>query len=70
MSLSDVNKARYWCGRAAEMRALAETMKIPDAIAFTNQLADVYEKLADHAAQQQSLKSDEINRSVSPKTPS
>jgi hypothetical protein len=44
-----VNNPRYWRDRAAEMRASAETMKNPEAIAFTNSLADKYDKLADHA---------------------
>ena len=44
-----IKSTRHWRDRAAEMRALANTMKEPETIAVVNRLADDYDKLADRA---------------------
>ena len=49
MTLNSVNDPEHWRSRAAEMRALADTMKEPDTVAVMNRLADDYDKLADRA---------------------
>ena len=48
MASSSINDPKYWRDRAAEMRALAETMK-----EIMHHLADDYDKLADRAARRQ-----------------
>jgi hypothetical protein len=50
MAMNLVNDPKHWRDRAAEMRALTDTMKEPETIAIMNRLADDYEKLADRAA--------------------
>jgi hypothetical protein len=49
MPSGNINDPRRWRDRAAEMRALANTMKDPETIAIMNRLADDYDKLADRA---------------------
>ena len=49
----NINDPKHWRDRAAEMRALADTMKDADTIGIMNRLADDYDKLADRAAQRQ-----------------
>ena len=51
MTIKSTNDPRHWRDRAAEMRALANTMKEPETIAIMNRLANDYDKLADRAAQ-------------------
>jgi hypothetical protein len=53
MPQGNINDPKHWRDRAAEMRALTETMKDPETIAIMNRLADDYDKLADRAAQRQ-----------------
>jgi hypothetical protein len=53
MSHGNINDPKHWRDRAAEMRALADTMKDAEATAIMNRLADDYDKLADRAAQRQ-----------------
>jgi hypothetical protein len=50
MALSSVNDPKHWRDRAAEMRAIAATMKDTETIAIMNRLADDYDKLAERAA--------------------
>jgi hypothetical protein len=44
-----VNDPKHWYDRAAEMRALSETMRDPEVIAIMLRLADDYDKLAERA---------------------
>ena len=53
MPSGDINNPQHWLDRAAEMRALAATMKDSETIAIMYRLADDYDKLADRAAQRQ-----------------
>jgi len=50
MSIKPINDPKHWRDRAAEMRALADTMKDAETIAIMNRLADDYDKLAERAA--------------------
>lgn len=50
MATKAINDPKHWHDRAAEMRALADTMKDPETIAIMNRLADDYDKLAERAA--------------------
>jgi hypothetical protein len=49
MPASHVNDSKHWRDRAAEMRALSDMMKEPDAIAIMLRLAEDYDKLAERA---------------------
>jgi hypothetical protein len=51
MSPKDADDPKHWRERAAQMRALANTMKDAETIAIMNRLADDYDKLADVAEQ-------------------
>jgi hypothetical protein len=53
MPSSDINDPKHWRDRAAEMRALADTVKDDETIAIMHRLADEYDKLADRAEQHQ-----------------
>jgi len=53
MTKKPINDPKHWRDRAAEMRALADTMKDPETIAIMCRLADDYDNLADRAAQRQ-----------------
>jgi hypothetical protein len=46
----DTNDPNHWRDRAAQMRALALTMKDPETVMLMNDLADDYDRLADRAA--------------------
>ena len=50
MSSSTINNPKHWYDRAAEMRALSDSMKDVQARAIMLRLADDYEELADRAA--------------------
>jgi hypothetical protein len=50
MPHNNIDDPQHWRALAAEMRALAETMKDAETIASMNRLADDYDKLADRAA--------------------
>jgi hypothetical protein len=49
MSYGNINDPKHWRARAAEMHALAETMKDAETIGVMRRLADDYEKLANRA---------------------
>jgi hypothetical protein len=49
--IKKVGDPAHWHDRAAGMRALAETVKDPEASAIMLRLADDYEKLADRPVQ-------------------
>jgi len=53
MPSGDIKDPKHWRDRAAEMRALAATMKDSETIAIMHRLADDYDKLADRAALRQ-----------------
>ena len=50
MPASHVNDYKHWRDRAAEMRALSDTMTDAETVALMLRLADDYDKLADRAA--------------------
>ena len=50
MATSHINDPKHWRDRAAHMRALAMTVKDPEAVKIMLRLADDYDKLADRAA--------------------
>jgi hypothetical protein len=50
MSPRNTNDPNHWRDRAAQMRALALTMKDPETVILMNDLAADYDKLADRAA--------------------
>jgi hypothetical protein len=49
MALNHVNDSKHWRDRAAQMRALAETMKDAETVKIMQRLAADYDKLADRA---------------------
>lgn len=51
MPLRDLNDAKHWHDRAAEMRVLAEGMKDSNAARLMHDLAKDYDTLADRAAE-------------------
>ena len=53
MPSGDIKDPKHWRDGAAEMRALADTMKDAETIAIMRRLADDYDKLADRAALRQ-----------------
>jgi hypothetical protein len=50
MAMKPINDPKHWRDRAAEMRALADTMIDRETIAIMNRLADDYDKLAERVA--------------------
>ena len=48
-----INDPKHGRDRAAEIRALADTMKDPETMVIMLRLADDYDRLADRAAQRQ-----------------
>jgi hypothetical protein len=53
MTKKPIYDPKHWRDRAAEMRALADTMKDSETMGIMCRLADDYDKLADRAAQRQ-----------------
>jgi hypothetical protein len=51
MTLSRINDVQHWRDRAAEMRALSDTMHDVETAAIMLRLADDYDCLADRAAE-------------------
>ncbi len=49
MPSGNVNDPKHWLDRAAEMRALSDTMQDAETKAIMLRLADDYDKLADRA---------------------
>jgi len=49
MALAHINDVKHWRDRAAEMRALSDTMKDDETWRLMNRLADGYDTLADRA---------------------
>jgi hypothetical protein len=49
MARNTINDPKHWRDRAAEMRALAATMKDAETIAVMYRLADDYDRLAERA---------------------
>jgi hypothetical protein len=49
MPRNTTNDPNHWRDRAAQMRALALTMKDPETVILMNDLAADYDKLADRA---------------------
>ena len=49
MTISHVNDSKHWRDRAAEMRALSDMMKEPEAVTIMLRLADDYDRLAERA---------------------
>jgi hypothetical protein len=54
MPSRNTNDPKHWPERAAQMRALALTMKDPEVAILTNDLATDYEKLTDRVAAKKS----------------
>jgi hypothetical protein len=48
-----VNDPKHWYDRAAELRALTDTMRTEEAVAIMLRLADDYDRLGDRAAERQ-----------------
>ncbi len=49
MTFKNIGDAKHWRDRAAEMRALTDEMKEPDAKSMMLKLANDYDRLADRA---------------------
>jgi hypothetical protein len=58
MTKKPISDPEHWRARAADMRALAVTMKDVEKIAIMNRVADDNDKLAERAAQRRT-KTDE-----------
>jgi hypothetical protein len=51
----NINDPKHWRDRAAEMRALADTMKDSETITIMRRLANDYDKLAERAAHREGV---------------
>jgi hypothetical protein len=49
MPLGEINDAKHWRNRAAEMRVLSNTMTDPEVVAKMLRLANDYDRFADQA---------------------
>ena len=59
--LPRVNDPKHWYDRAAELRAISDSMKTEEAIALMLRLADDYDRLGDRAADRQKQSADQAN---------
>jgi hypothetical protein len=59
--LPRVNDPKHWYDRAAEIRALSDTMRSEEAVGIMLRLAEDYDRLGDRAAERQKQFADQGN---------